>query len=68
MSSLKKVCAWCGDGQDRVRPGDKITHGICPPCASELDVQDNLPEDGMSVNGWVIPSTELWDEAPKRRS
>jgi len=57
--SFKKVCAWCGDGQDRVNPGDLITHGICQSCAilAQAEIDAYVPAGRI----------ELWDEVPKRQ-
>jgi len=52
--TIKKVCAWCGDGQDRVEPGEQITHGICAPCAAGLELEAGVPTGKI----------ELWDEVP----
>ena len=41
------VCAWCGAGQEKVRPGDRVSHGICGGCAKRL----KAPPAGLAGAG-----------------
>jgi hypothetical protein len=46
---VKVVCAWCGAGQEKVRPGDRVSHGICDGCAER--VRDQLPQANLGTGG-----------------
>lgn len=37
-TGIRRVCAWCGatlDGLGDVRPGDRVSHGMCLDCAAK---------------------------------
>ncbi len=41
METLTVICAWCPDFKAKtlaaMRRGERVTHSLCPSCASELE-------------------------------